>query len=164
MRKAIMETGNLEIEEMLQQTIDRFWETIPPTWNQIRSNIRGIITENFDITIEQFHIIRHVRKGIRSVSELAEEKQISRPAISQAVDILVEKGLITRQQSAGDRRFVLLELTESGDELLNTIFRMNRKWMAEKLSGLSDDELTTVLKGMEILKKTFESSGVQIKG
>jgi MarR family transcriptional regulator, 2-MHQ and catechol-resistance regulon repressor len=154
----------METEELIQQTIDRFWETIPATWNQIRSNIRGIITENFDITIEQFHILRHVRKGIRSVSELAEEKQISRPAISQAVDILVEKGLVTRHQSPGDRRFVQLELTESGDELLNTIFHMNRKWMAEKMSALSSEDLTKALQGMELLKQTFDPAGIKIKG
>ena len=93
-------------EELRQKAIDRFWETIPPVWNQVRNNLRSIAAEKFEISVEQFHILRHIRKGITSVSELADVKQISRPAISQAVDVLVEKGLISRQQDADDRRFV----------------------------------------------------------
>ena len=71
-------------------------------------------------------------KGFTSVSELAAIRQISRPAISQAVDVLVEKGLISRQQEAEDRRFVHLLLTPNGEALLNKIFQENRAWMMEK--------------------------------
>lgn len=146
------------IDELLQLAIDRFWETIPPTWNHIRGHIRAIAAEKYNITIEQFHILRHVRKGIQSVSDLAEVKQISRPAISQAVELLVEKGLITRQQSTTDRRFVRLELTEDGHKLLNAIFEENREWMIEKLSVLQPGEIDCLLRGMDVLKKTFEDT------
>ncbi len=145
-------------QELLHQTIDRFWETIPPTWNRIRGHIRSIAAENYGMTVEQFHILRLVRKGIQSASELAEIKQISRPAISQAVDLLVEKGLLTRQQSTGDRRFVTLELTDSGHDLLNAIHGENRDWMVEKLSPLQPDELACLLRGLEVLKQAFEDT------
>src|SRR5512133_1874684 len=102
-------------KEMLQQAIERFWETVPPVWGRIKGNVRGIATQNFDISVEQFHILRHIRKGIGSVSELADARQISRSAISQTVDLLFEKGLITRTQSTDDRRYVQLTLTPAGD-------------------------------------------------
>ena len=145
-------------DQRLQLAIDRFWETIPPTWNRIRGHIRAIAAEKYNITVEQFHILRHVRKGIQSVSDLAEVKQISRPAISQAVELLVEKGLITRQQSTTDRRFVRLELTEDGHKLLNAIFNENRAWMIEKLNSLRPDEIDCLLSGMDVLKETFEDT------
>ena len=143
-------------EEMLHRTVDRFWETIPPLWNQVRGHIRAIAADEFGISVEQFHILRHIRKGIRSVSELAEVKQISRPAISQAVDILVGKGLVTRQQSVDDRRFVQLALTASGNELLTAIFEHNRAWMLEKLAPLHPDEIDNVVRALDILKKAFD--------
>ena len=59
-------------EDLLQTAIDRFWETIPPVWNKIRGNVRCIVTENFEITVDQFHILRYIRKGRDSVSELAD--------------------------------------------------------------------------------------------
>jgi len=142
-------------ETLRQQMIDRFWETIPPMWNQVRNNLRCIATENFGISVEQFHILRHIRKGITSVSELATVKQISRPAISQAVDLLVEKGLISRRQDADDRRFVHLQLTPNGDALLTRIFQENRAWMLEKMAARGTEELNSLIAAMEILKDTF---------
>jgi DNA-binding MarR family transcriptional regulator len=142
-------------EESLLRAIDRFWETVPPTWDRIRGRIHIAATENFGITVEQFHILRHIRKGIHSASELAEVKQISRPAISQAVETLVNRGLVTRQYSVRDRRCVELELTESGNDLLDAIFKYNRAWMLEKLAWLSEDELNSLVQGMDVLHKTF---------
>jgi DNA-binding MarR family transcriptional regulator len=145
-------------KELLQRTIEKFWETIPPTWNRIRGNVRAIASEQFGISVEQFHILRHIRKGCRSASELAEIQQISRPAISQALDVLVDKGLISRTESPKDRRFVQLELTASGNELLNAIFEKNRAWMAEKMAGLTPEEQQGVVAALELLKKTFDES------
>ena len=150
-----METLEKTSEELLKAAIDRFWETVPPVWNKVRGNVRGIATEYFEITLDQFHILRHIRKGRGSVSELADLQQISRPAISQAVDILVEKGLISRRTNADDRRYIRLELTPCGNDLLNTIFGQNRNWMMEKMAGLRPDEITSIVHGLEILKKTF---------
>jgi DNA-binding MarR family transcriptional regulator len=149
---------NIQDEELLQQTLDRFWETFPPMWNAIRSHLRTIVTENFEITVEQFHILRHIRKGTGSVSELATAQHISRPAISQAVDALVNKGLITRHQDTEDRRFVNLGLTPDGNTLLDAIFAKNRYWMAEKLAILTSEEVGTTLQALESLKRAFSIS------
>jgi DNA-binding MarR family transcriptional regulator len=144
------------LEKLQDQTIDRFWETIPPLWNFVRSYIRATATGNFDITVEQFHVLRYVRRGSGSMSELATAKNISRPAISQAVDVLVKKGLLTRIQSTTDRRYVELALTGEGNALLDTVFKETRRWMKERMVTLSADELETIAKAMETLKKMME--------
>jgi DNA-binding MarR family transcriptional regulator len=141
--------------ELLQRAIDCFWETFPPVWNSIRSNVRGLAAERFDITVEQFHILRHIRKGAGSVSELAAVKQISRPAISQSVDQLVEKGLLTRRQISKDRRYIHLELTPDGDALLNALFQQNRRWMMEKMAALSPEEINSLVQALNLLHRTF---------
>ena len=93
-------------DHLRDRAIDRFWETVPPLWNSVRSHIRATATANFDISVEQFHVLRYVRRGTDSVSELATAKNISRPAISQAVEVLVKKGLLTRVPKKEDRRCV----------------------------------------------------------
>ena len=143
-------------DHLRNQAIDRFWETIPPLWGMIRTHIRAEATKNFDISVEQFHILRHVRRGTGSVSELATAKNISRPAISQAVEVLVKKGLLTRVQSTQDRRFIELTLTDAGNKLLDTVFQETRAWMRERMSPFSLDELETVAKAMGALKKMLE--------
>src|SRR5689334_7161120 len=143
-------------QRLQNQALDRFWETIPPLWGMIRTHIRAEATKNFDISVEQFHILRHVRRGRGSISELATAKNISRPAISQAVEALVKKGLLSRVQSTQDRRFVELTLTDAGNNLLDTVFQETRGWMKERMSPLTPDELETIAKAMEALKKMLE--------
>jgi len=143
-------------DHLRNQAIDRFWETIPPLWGMIRTHIRAEATKNFDISVEQFHILRHVRRGTGSVSELATAKNISRPAISQAVELLVKKGLLTRVQSTQDRRFVELTLTAAGNNLLDTVFQETREWMKKRMKMLRTDELETIAGAMEALKKMLE--------
>lgn len=144
--------------ELCQKAIDRFWETIPPLWHQVRNNVRMIAAEKYELSVEHFHVLRYIRKGVCSVSDLANARQISRPAVSQAVESLVEKGLVSRQQSALDRRFVKLMLTEEGDVLLNKIFQQNRAWMVKKMSGLSDAELERMIDALDTLKLMFLES------
>ncbi len=143
-------------ERLRDQAIDRFWETVPPLWGFVRSHIRTTATASFDITVEQFHVLRYVRRGPGSMSELATAKNISRPAISQAVDVLVKKGLLTRVHSTQDRRCVELALTDSGNALLDTVFKETRGWMKERMSALTVDELETIARAMEALKKMLD--------
>jgi DNA-binding MarR family transcriptional regulator len=140
----------------LEETLDTFWETVPPLWGYIRARIRSVATENFDISVEQFHILRYIRRGYTSVSELAEARNISRPAISQGLDALVTKGLVTRRQSKEDRRCVELELSQEGNTLLDQVFQNTRAWMKSILESFSREELELARHGMEVLKKMIE--------
>ena len=142
-------------ERLIPAAIEAFWSTVPPVWYRVKGNVRAIAVENYDISVEQFHILRHIRRGLTSVSELAEVRQISRSAVSQAVDILVERGLICRRQNVLDRRNIPLELTESGNKLLDTISEKNRAWMKSRMISLTALDLNTLTSAMEILAGTF---------
>jgi DNA-binding MarR family transcriptional regulator len=140
-------------EGVVRQAVDAFWETFPPFWHRVRATIRQSATEQFEISVEQFHILRHIRRGDQSVSLLAEAKNISRAAISQSVNALVNKGLITRTTDSDDRRHVVLSLTESGNTLLDDIFNHTRQWMMQAFSQLNEQELHTLIQAMAALKK-----------
>jgi len=139
--------------ELIQLTIDKFWETIPPFWHEVRAHIRETASHRYGLTVEQFHILRHIRKGKGSVGVLAEAMHISRPAISLAVDTLVNKGLITRTQNPVDRRYVQLELTPDGSALLEALFSANRIWMADRLCLLSATDIEALISAMSSLQQ-----------
>ncbi len=149
----------LTADVTLPQAIEKFWEVFPPVWNRIRSNLRLILVREFSITIEEFHILRNLRRGFCSVSELAAVQQISRPAASQTVEGLVEKGLVSRHYDASDRRHIRLALTTAGSEMLNGIFQKNRGWMTEKMAALSPAEISAIANAMEALSKAFLDQG-----
>ncbi len=140
-------------EETIRLAVDAFWETIPSCWHQVRAHIRQVAVEQFGITVEQFHILRHIRKGQGSVSELAEAKHISRAAISQAVDLLVEKNLVARTPDLRDRRHIQLDLTPDGDALLDAVFEDTRRWMAGAYAPLSEAEIGDIQRGLQALRK-----------
>lgn len=140
-------------EMTLHHVVESFWETIPPFWNRVKAHIRQVAMEQFDLSVEQFHILRNIRRGLDSVSDLAEVKNISRPAVSQAVDALVLKGLVTRTPDAQDRRHIRLALTEAGNELLDAIFGNVREWMMQLLAPLGEDGLLRLAEAMDSLRK-----------
>lgn len=144
-------------EENLKRTIDQFWETVPPVWRMIRNHLRVIASEQFGISVGQFQLLRHVRKGLTSIRDIAEARQVSRPAVSQEADLLFEKGLITRCQEAGDRRFVRLSLTSQGEDLLEQVFELNRAWMMEKMASFQARDLDLITEGLALFKSAFDT-------
>jgi len=138
-----------------QPAIEKFWECIPPLWHATRATIRGVAVEKFQLSVEQFQVLRRIRRGTDSVSSLAEISRTSRPAVSKAVDILVNKGLVTRTQQTHDRRHVRLALTPDGQRVMTAIYAGTEAWLAARLERLSIAELATVTAGLGLLQRAF---------
>jgi DNA-binding MarR family transcriptional regulator len=139
--------------ENLQRAVDGFWEAFPPLWRSVTAHIRQVAAEQFDISVEQFHILRHIRRGCNSVSALADTRGISRPAVSQSVELLVNRGLVARTTDPLDRRHVKLDLTAEGNALMDAAFGDTRQWMMDKFNLLSAAEIQALSLSMESLKK-----------
>ena len=137
--------------------INTFWESVPPAWRQTRSQIRRTAVEKFQMTEEQFQVLRRIRNGSRSVSALAEASQTSRSAVSKAVDSLVRRGLVTRSQNQQDRRNLPLALTAEGQRVMDLIYGEVEKWLSGHFATLSAEETEALLKGLEILRIAFET-------
>ncbi len=137
-------------------TIDKFWESIPPAWHRTRAVIRGIAAEKFHLTVEQFQVLRRIRRGIASVSDLADDSRTSRSAVSKAVDVLVNKGLISRSQDPADRRNIPLALTAEGQRVIAGIYDETEQWLAERFDRLTAAELESLLQSMDLIQQVFK--------
>jgi MarR family transcriptional regulator, organic hydroperoxide resistance regulator len=122
----------------------------------VRAHVRAAAHEDFHIGVEQFQVLRLIRQGKGSVSEIAAARNISRPAVSQAVDTLVNLGLLTRTQDEDDRRHMQLALTGDGSAVLDAVFEKTRGWMRSRMAGISERELENISRAMESLKKMME--------
>lgn len=72
----------------------------------------------FGITRREWRLIATLAgNGTLGSSQLAEHAQLDRARTSRAVSSLVDKGLVSREQPAGDRRHVRLCLTSAGTKL-----------------------------------------------
>jgi DNA-binding MarR family transcriptional regulator len=142
--------------DSLNQVIENYWEVFPPLWSLIQAHIRDCTEKQFKITVEQFHILRHIREGRDSVSALAEARDISRPAISQSIELMVTRGLVVRCVDLQDRRHVKLELTADGNTLMDVVFDDTRQWMINLLSPLTPSEIHALTRSMISLKKILK--------
>jgi len=142
----------------VDEVIDKFWESIPPAWRETRNTIRRVAVENFSMTVGQFQVLRRIRKGIDTVSTLAEANRTSRSSVSKAVDVLVNKGLVSRLPDERDRRHVHLTLTDEGQRLLEAVYDQAEAWLRDKFQSLPPDELAILRQALPILQKAFDNS------
>lgn len=141
--------------DALEAAIRRFWEVFPPVRDRIHGHLQVILMNQSEVTVEQFQILRNIRHGSQTVSDLAKMKSITKSAVSQSVENLVKKGYITRAASPDDRRRIRLELTPAGQELVALIYQRNRAWMAEKLKDASSDQIQDLITAMDLLEIAF---------
>jgi DNA-binding MarR family transcriptional regulator len=71
-----------------------------------------------DLTLSQYRVMSMVASGDERASHLAGRLALAKPTITAAVDTLVERGLLTRSDVAGDRRAVRLAVTAAGHRAL----------------------------------------------
>jgi DNA-binding MarR family transcriptional regulator len=144
-----------ELDMKAKSTVELFWQTVPPVWHAARSISHQTATEEFHITVSQFHTLRRIAEGNGSVSDLADCMNLSRPNISRSVDDLVNSGYVVRKQDLKDRRNVNLTLTDSGKKLIHSLLASNGKKMVNKFSLLNEEDLDDISRGLIALQKVF---------
>src|SRR6201985_590625 len=82
-----------------------------------------------------------LHKGPLPVNTIGPMVDLTPGSISIAVDRLVAKGLVSRVESAEDRRGRIVALTPRGNDLIVAAFRKHSGQMKRVLSELSPEEL-----------------------
>ena len=113
---------------------------------------------SLDVTGQQVSLLIKIQKerGI-GVRELARWERMSTPGMSKYIARLEAAGLVRRTEVA-DRRRIGLELTPEGTRVLVSVKRRRTAWLAERLRGLSPEELGAVDAAVEPLLKLLEVS------
>src|SRR5688572_13501819 len=73
-----------------------------------------------EISLPQYRVLVMIQSGDERATHLAGHLALTKPTITAAVDGLVERGLVAREQVAGDRRAVRLVITPEGCKVLQT--------------------------------------------
>jgi DNA-binding MarR family transcriptional regulator len=76
----------------------------------------------------------------RSVKALAESMSVSMPTMSRAVDGLVERGFVLREEDPVDRRMKRVRLTGAGREVPLALNRARLSALQELIGSLTDEE------------------------
>lgn len=116
----------------------------------LHKNGQRFRTEN-GIPHTEFHVLQYLvcredrTEGV-SIADLTEHVQISKPAVSQLINSMEEKGLVERVTTKKDRRVVLVTITDAGVALMQE----KRKGMNAKIEAIlekmGDEDAAAFLK------------------
>ena len=111
----------------------------------------------FGITRREWRLIAVLAsRGELGSSQLAEHAQLDRARTSKAVGSLVEKQLVSRVARSGDRRQVLLGLTEAGQALYEELFPLVTSINAELMGALRKEDAAQLDESLHRLQARAE--------
>jgi DNA-binding MarR family transcriptional regulator len=93
-------------------------------------------------------------RGPMTLGALAQLEQVRQQSMSQSVDALQERGWATRAPDPGDRRQVIVALTEAGRAALEAGRRVRQAWIVEAIATrLDDSERRTLAQALDLLER-----------
>lgn len=81
------------------------------------------------------------RRGAQRITTLAMAEGVSQPSMTQLVQRLEQRGLVTRASDPADGRVALVQLTEAGHAALLARRQRNAERLAELLGDLPESEV-----------------------
>ncbi len=109
-----------------------------------------------EISRTEVGVLATLSDSPRRITQLAMTEALAQPTVTQLVDKLEDRGLVTRTRSKEDGRVVLVAITDGGLEALEAVRAEIRANMREALVELSDAELTELAHAGETMGRLIE--------
>jgi DNA-binding MarR family transcriptional regulator len=104
------------------------------------------------LSFSQINILmRLVHGGSTGVSEIGEQLGVTNAAASQAVERLVQLGLIERTEDPEDRRAKRLALTQKGCALIEESVEARSKWIEGLTDALTPEQQNMIISALTLL-------------
>ncbi|BCJ87809.1 MarR family winged helix-turn-helix transcriptional regulator [Effusibacillus dendaii] len=110
----------------------------------------------FCITVPQILVLKEVLGGPKMIGQISEAVNLSNSTVSGIVDRLEKQGLVERRRDLDDRRAVWIFKTEKFEEIKNQIPVLRDDYFSTLLEGLSQTELDTVVRTLQLLSNHLE--------
>ncbi|MEF2978461.1 MarR family winged helix-turn-helix transcriptional regulator [Subtercola sp. YIM 133946] len=101
------------------------------------------------LTFRQYRTLQRVANGYTSLSQLAARGSLSLPTVSENVDGLVKRGLMTTVQSAADRRAIILSVTDEGRAAVGVADEALRDIVQHVMADIPAETLPIVVTAMQ---------------
>ncbi len=112
--------------------------------------------KNFKLTKVQFKTMYFIYlngdEGL-TISELSNKLNIKKPTTTNLVYRMESNGLVKRVSKEGDRRSVIISLTENGEEIINKVLPSDEEFKLSILDFLTEDDKEKLGKLMNAIEK-----------
>lgn len=112
------------------------------------------------LSFSQINILMRLFYGRSAgISEIGDKLGVTSAAASQAVDRLVQIGLIERTELPQDRRAKRLELSRKGRALIEKGIEARSRWVNGLTSALSADQQEMIISALTLLTEAARKTG-----
>jgi long-chain acyl-CoA synthetase len=111
-----------------------------------------------DLSVSQYRLLVFLSDGPSQASALAERLIVSRPSVTALADGLVERGLVTREGAAVDRRQVMHVLTEEGLRVLAEADGAIETRLSNIAANVGENEQRRAFRGLEAWEKAMNAA------
>ena len=130
--------------------VEQMGDLVQRMYAQCRSESTEGWTE-LELTMPQLHTMALLSQGPQRMGVIAWRLNSSQSAATSMIDRLVDKDLVVRVPAKDDRRVVACQLTGTGREEMERLWRINRMRIAKMADYLTIEELRRVVEAMELL-------------
>lgn len=110
--------------------------------------IRGVAV-NRDLSLTSAAALSSLdRLGAQRITTLAASEGVSQPSMTQLIQRLEQRGLVSRTSDPGDGRVALVSLTSEGRAALAARRERNAGTIAALLAGLPEEDVRTLADGL----------------
>ncbi|MBN1780830.1 MarR family transcriptional regulator [bacterium] len=106
---------------------------------------------------QHYTIAALYRKKRLTMNELSREVHLAISTLTRIVDVLVRDGLVQRKPSPEDRRKVIAELTEKGNEKARHLRECTQRFWTDILSRIPDEKKPDLTGQVKLLLEAMES-------
>jgi DNA-binding MarR family transcriptional regulator len=109
-----------------------------------------------EVSRTEVGVLATLADGPRRITQLAMTEALAQPTVTQLVDKLEGRGLVTRGSSDDDGRVVLVAITDRGRDALEEVRTEIRANMRAALVDLPDAELTELMHAADTMGSLIE--------
>lgn len=128
----------LELRIMMQKFIRLFGFLNP-----------NVTPYGYSLSLSQLISLQELEHKTLTVGDLAELLLLEKSTASRLVDGLVKGGFVSRELNEGNRREVLVSLTEKGEKALHAVREQSVDFFSSLLDTMSEEEQEQVFRGFQ---------------
>ncbi len=129
----------------------RLWLRLLRTTRSIEGELRERLRTRCDTTMPRFDVLAALYaapRGLR-MNELSRRLKVSNGNVTGIVERLVADGMVVRATIAGDRRALLVRLTDNGRERFEAMATQHEGWVRNILSRYDDEEVEQMIEWLD---------------
>jgi DNA-binding MarR family transcriptional regulator len=126
---------------------------------RLRARLQEITLPEADLSLSQMAIIRRLRlDGPATAASLAAAEHVTHQAITQSLSDLKRAGLVEATPDPLDGRKKLINVTDAGNTLFNSVKVMRNVWLSHAIEAIIDEsELPALDKAIELLERLADA-------